>query len=226
MSIPPIIHVHVYTQVPRADVYGLLLPDKIHKTSNSTTHLPSSTLTTTTIVPTSNPDHTQSVLTETNENQFPGEGVDDSLPNAEHTGPVVKRRSSTGNKKYRNRKSSLYTELTEPTQQDSEIGGVSIAPVPNMNVQILSVSPEQSESRRGKLSDLVEQFEQKETESEVTERGMDGKGKRRKPSNKAFEMFERKGIVIRMVRYMYIVYLTCRTCSKLESNLHAYTCNA
>ena len=192
-------------------MYGLLLPDKLAKASAGavcTSHTNTSTLATT--VPTSTDDLVESVL-ETEENKSPkdvhdSEAMDTGLHDGSKSGPpVVKRRSSTGTKKLRNRKSSLYAEFTEPPQKDMD--SVSANPMSGMNVQILSVSPEHPgpgetgiESRQGRLSDLVQQFEHREVEDVVAERDISGKGKRRKPSNTAFEMFERKGIVIGMVR--------------------------
>ena len=81
----------------------------------------------------------------------------------------------------------------------------------DIDVQILSVSPERRaggvESRQGRLSELISQFEE-----DVDGVGGDGggggdgvggetgDGGKRKPSNKAFEMFEKKGLMIGMVR--------------------------
>lgn len=203
----------MFSQGPKADVYGLLLPDKLAKSSNNgTQHTTASTLATT--APTTSEQHTEPTLNTMNGIKSPNdtlesEAMDVGLHDSSKAGPpVVKRRSSTGNKKLRNRKSALYAEYTDPPQQDYDIDNASADLMPSMNVQILSVSPEHPapgetsiESRQGRLSDLVKQFEHREAEDGVAAEGdIGGKGKRRKPSNKAFEMFERKGIVIGMVK--------------------------
>ncbi len=77
------------------------------------------------------------------------------------------------------------------------------------------MSPEHCvEARQGRFSDLVARFENEGADDDGVEgadgeavEGVDGDGvegavdvKKRKPSNKAFELFEQKGLVIAMVR--------------------------
>ena len=89
----------------------------------------------------------------------------------------------------------------------------------DIDVQILSVSPERRaggvESRQGRLSELISQFEEGvdgvggdggngveggDGGGGDGVGGETGDGGKRKPSNKAFEMFEKKGLMIGMVR--------------------------
>lgn len=107
------------------------------------------------------------------------------------------------------------------------------SPVHDMKVKLVSFSPENSvdkgdessdgvlEMRQGKVSDLVKQFEEEEkaTESKQQSSGSAGsesvkeaqngecgekeKGKKKRPSSKAFDMFEKSGIIMGMVSSLF-----------------------
>ncbi len=90
----------------------------------------------------------------------------------------------------------------------------------DMNIQILSVSPEHREeeerrgeggggegvlSQSGKFAELVRQFDETDGGGSEGVRGEEEGGggsppRRKKPGLKAFEMFEKSGIIIGMVR--------------------------
>ena len=136
--------------------------------------------------------------------------------------PVMKR-----SKKMRNRKSAVYGDLDETDGDNTEsvppASDIASSPIHDMNVKLVSLSPEHSldgdsnapdavlETRQGKVSELVRQFE--EEEKAVESRGVsghsvavlgesaDGKGKKRIQSNKAFDLFEKSGIIMGMVSF-------------------------
>ena len=140
-------------------------------------------------------------------------------------------------KKMRNRKSAVYGESDDiANSNNSETAATASdetkSPVHDMKVKLVSFSPENSmdkgddssdgvlETRQGKVSDLVRQFEEEEkaTESQkhcsndsagskiATEArndisGEKDKGKKKRPTSKAFDMFEKSGIIMGMVSF-------------------------
>ena len=142
-------------------------------------------------------------------------------------------------KKTRNRKSAIYGESDDvANSNDTETAATASAdktksPVHDMKVKLVSFSPENStdkgdessdgvlETRQGKVSDLVKQFEEEEraTESKQQSNGSAGngnvkgaqngesgekeRGKKKRPSSKAFDMFEKSGIIMGMVSSLF-----------------------
>ncbi len=116
--------------------------------------------------------------------------------------PLVKRRRTSDARKVRHRKSSLYSDSTPPTVATPEGG----------DLEARSVSPEHCvETRQGRFSDLVARFDNEGADGEAVEGAVDVK--KRKPSNKAFELFEQKGLVIAMVSQHTV--LTCTVSASL-----------
>ncbi len=132
------------------------------------------------------------------------------LPGKQKTPVTRKRTAEEVVKKRAHRKSSLIS--------DSTSAGSSME---DANVKLLSVSPKHDsnivETKQGRLSELVKQFEGLDSVDgvdNVNREGIDSVNhegvesvkhddvkpvKKRKPSNKAFEMFEKQGVMIGMV---------------------------
>lgn len=141
-------------------------------------------------------------------------------------------------KKMRNRKSAVYGESDDVANSNNTAtaNDESKSPVHDMKVKLVSFSPENSmekgddssdgvlETRQGKVSDLVKQFEEEEKASELQKHGSDSsgsktaveakndtsgekdKGKKKRPTSKAFDMFEKSGIIMGMVSLcLYII---------------------
>jgi hypothetical protein len=147
---------------------------------------------------------------------------------------VIMRRT----KKTRNRKSAVYGESDDvANSNDTEMAATASSdetrsPVHDMKVKLVSFSPENSidkgdessngvlETRQGKVSDLVKQFEEEEKATEAKQQSNGGtgsksntkeaqkfngeseekeKGKKMRPSSKAFDMFEKSGMIMGMV---------------------------
>ena len=135
-------------------------------------------------------------------------------------------------KKMRNRKSAVYGESDEANSNNTETAATASdkakSPVHDMNVKFVSFSPENSmdkgddssdgvlETRQGKVSDLVKQFEEEEMAKELQkqnnssenavavqngESGEKDNGNKRRPSSKAFDLFEKSGIIMGMVSF-------------------------
>lgn len=145
-------------------------------------------------------------------------------------------------KKTRNRKSAVFGESDDAANSnDTETAATEStdktrSPVHDMKVKLVSFSPENSvdkgdesfdgvlETRQGKVSDLVKQFEEEEkvTESKQQSSGSAGsesvkeaqngesgekeKGKKKRPSSKAFDMFEKSGIIMGMVSSLFTLH--------------------
>ena len=192
-------------QAPKADVYGLLLPDSVAVSTDKPTSA----------------DNTVQL-------RQPAAAKD-----VKGGGGVAMRHG----KKLRNRKSAVYggdadEALPKDGEKPASADDMETSPIHNMNVKLVSLSPESSvdrgdessdallETRQGKVSDLVKQFEEEEEREgerkagnldsvvssaegnltvEGTTEGGREKVKRRKPSNKAFDVFERSGIIMGMV---------------------------
>lgn len=167
------------------------------------------------------------------------------------TGEPVQLRHTAGDKgvtvrqtkKSRNRKSAVYGENDDvANSNDTETAAIASAdktksPVHDMKVKLVSFSPENSvdkgdassngvlETRQGKVSDLVKQFEEEEKATEAKEEsngssafresvkevqnGQDGekeKGKKKRPSSKAFDMFEKSGVIMGMVGSLFMLH--------------------
>ena len=129
-------------------------------------------------------------------------------------------------KKLRNRTSAVYGPDVDETITNAEAetaaDDAATSPIQNMSVKLVSLSPESSfnngeelpdgviETRQGKVSDLVKQFEDEERadQKEPVGTGRDSaadvsevggqKVKKKKPANKAFDMFEKSGIIMGM----------------------------
>ena len=161
--------------------------------------------------------------------------------------PVQRRHTVTGDsevimrrtKKTRNRKSAVYGESDDVANNSNTEAAATAStdktksPVHDMKVKLVSFSPENSidngdesfdgvlETRQGKVSDLVKQFEEEEkaTEAKQQSNGSTGgennvkeakndeseekeKGKKKRPTSKAFDMFEKSGMIMGMVSCM------------------------
>lgn len=198
--------------MPKADVYGLLLPEA-----------------------------DTSVQKEVQSKPAAGE-------------PVQRRHTVAGNqevvmrrtKKTRNRKSAVYGESDDlaNNSNDSKTAATASAnktksPIHDMKVKLVSFSPENSidkgdessdgvlETRQGKVSDLVKQFEEEEKATEALKQsnGSTGgesntkeaqnneseekeKGKKKRPTSKAFDMFEKSGMIMGMVSSLFMPALS------------------
>ena len=162
--------------------------------------------------------------------------------------PVQRRHTVTGDsevimrrtKKTRNRKSAVYGESDDVTNNSNTEAAATgstdktKSPVHDMKVKLVSFSPENSidngdessdgvlETRQGKVSDLVKQFEEEEkaTEAKQQSNGSTGgensvkeakndeseekvKGKKKRPTSKAFDMFEKSGMIMGMVSSLF-----------------------
>ena len=198
-------------QAPKADVYGLLLPDSIAVSTDKDSRSSKPT----------SADNTVQL-------RQPAAAKD-----VKGGGGVAMRHG----KKLRNRRSAVYggdadEALPKDGEKPASADDMETSPIHNMNVKLVSLSPESSvdrgdessdallETRQGKVSDLVKQFEEEEEREgerkagnldsvvssaegnltvEGTTEGGREKVKRRKPSNKAFDVFERSGIIMGMV---------------------------
>lgn len=171
------------------------------------------------------------------------EGEPESKPTAAESVQLRHKASDKGvamrnTKKTRNRKSAVYGESDDVASSSDNTKTAAAAlssdktksPVHDMKVKLVSFSPENSidkgdesfdgvlETRQGKVSDLVKQFEEEEkaieskqqssisagSENNVKEvqngeSGEKEKGKKKRPSSKAFDMFETSGIIMGMV---------------------------
>ena len=153
----------------------------------------------------------------------------------------VQLRQTTGDKavtmrqgkKMRNRKSAVYGSDVNDAQGVPD--DTATSPIHNMNVKFVSFSPENSfdggnaaqvevvETRQGKVSDLVKQFEDEEKEDELKKEMVGSKNvgenaavdvsensggtvRKQKPANKVFDMFEKSGIIMGMVSLFVLVY--------------------
>lgn len=180
--------------MPKADVYGLLLPASVNKTGDEVNK------------PANGSDAVQ---------------LRQTTRDTKTEGVVLRH-----NKKLRNRRSAVYGG-DEP---DSATSGSDVAtsPIHNMSVKLVSLSPENSidkdgdnheevlETRQGRVSDLVKQFDEEEKVEASVKQGSESntggkavvtdtnensgeKRQKRKPINKAFDMFEKSGLIMGMV---------------------------
>lgn len=186
-------------QTPKADVYGLLLPETV------------------TPVQKEKPATTEGVQLRRTAND---------------RGATMRH-----NRKMRNRSSVVYGESDDTNDDNNtkaaatETTKANTSPVHDMKVKLVRFSPEKSvdqgddssdgffETRQGKVSDLVKQFEEEEEDTKSKRKGSVGsasgsedavvarngesrnkeKSKKRRPTSKAFDMFERSGIIMGMV---------------------------
>ena len=162
-------------------------------------------------------------LAEGEEHSKPAVGDSVQLRQQAREKGVTMRQNS---KKLRNRTSSVYSDETIANgEAETAASDAATSPIHNMSVKLISVSPESSfndgekftdgmvETRQGKVSDLVKQFEDEEREDQkepttvgagrdsvagMSNESSGEKVKKKKPANKAFDMFEKSGIIMGM----------------------------
>ena len=226
---------------PKADVYGLLLPASVKRRD------PSKPISAKKEKPTkpaltkkeeqSKPAHVEKeekskpALAEGDEHSEPAVGDMVQLRQRVREKGVTMRQNS---KKLRNRTSAVYSDETIANDEaETAASDAATSPIHNMSVKLVSVSPESSfndgedfpdgvvETRQGKVSDLVKQFEDEERvdqkELPTVGAGRDSvpdvsessgeKVKKKKPANKAFDMFEKSGMIMGMVSTTF--YKSC-----------------
>lgn len=178
-------------------MYGLLLPEVTTATSDTSSK---------------NRDFNFTSSERTTTSAEAGKTVIQSTDDKTPVNGIVRRRVKS-QRGQRNRKSALHgTDLT--FDSDATLDDL----LNDMSVQLLSVSPEHKsglameegvviESRTGKVMDLVKEFDDEtrqesispDLELEEGEEMRSGDAGRRKLNLKAFDMFEKSGVLIGMV---------------------------
>ena len=228
---------------PKADVYGLLLPASVKRRD------PSKPVSAKKEEPSkpalakkegqSKPalvkkeEKSKPALAEGDEHSEPDVGDSVQLRQQSREKGVIMRHNI---KKLRNRTSAVYSDETITNDEaETAASDVATSPIHNLSVKLISVSPESSfnngeefpdgvvETRQGRVSDLVKQFEDEERvdqkepivgagrDSVADTSGSSGeKVKKKKPANKAFDMFEKSGIIMGMASiYYFLFYKSC-----------------
>lgn len=170
-------------------------------------------------------------LAEGDEHSEPAVGDSVQLRRQAREKGVTMRQNS---KKLRNRTSAVYSDETIANgEEETAASDAATSPIHNMSVKLVSVSPESSfnngedfhdgaiETRQGKVSDLVKQFEDEERADQkeptigagrdpvADMSGSSGeKVKKKKPANKAFDMFEKSGMIMVIASTTFISHVS------------------